>query len=284
VWLHVLLFVVTFASTTLVGAEMYASFATDFGQRPRTLTSGALLLGGLWYGVTVMLILGCHEMGHYLACRYYGIRASLPYFLPAPAISIFGTLGAVIRIREPLRHKRSLFDIGIAGPLAGIAMALPVLVFGLLASRFVPIPPSAAMLGEPLAFQLLARWVMGPIPAGLAINLHPAGFAAWFGMLLTGLNLVPAGQLDGGHVAYACFGRRAIWLTALSLLSALAAGLFLAPMWLFWLGFISVLLSIFGWRHAPVLDEDAPLGTARWVVALLAVVLLVFCFIPVPLQ
>jgi membrane-associated protease RseP (regulator of RpoE activity) len=286
----------TLVTTTVGGIEFYASFVSDLGRRPVHDSFWSLLGGGLWFSIPAMAILGAHEMGHYLACRYYGLRSSLPYFLPMPpfvpipGVGLlklgFGTLGAVIRIREPILWRRVLFDIGIGGPLAGILVAFPVMVFALAASRVVPyVPtPNAESFGDPLAFQLAAQWMFGPIRDGYAINLHPAGFAAWFGMLVTFLNLVPAGQLDGGHIAYACLGRRASWLTALSFAAAVAGGLLLTPMWLFWICFMSALLSTTGWRHAPVLDEHAPLGAARWVLALVAVVVLALCFMPIPLQ
>jgi membrane-associated protease RseP (regulator of RpoE activity) len=295
-WLHVGLVVVTLVTTTIGGIEFHASFISDFGRRPIQEGFWSLLAGGLWFSLPTLLILGAHEMGHYVACRYYGVRSSMPYFLPMPpfipipgvglAQISFGTLGAVIRIREPILWRRVLFDIGIGGPLAGVLVTFPVLALALHASRVVPYVPTAntQFFGDPLALSLGIDWMFGPVRDGYAVNLHPAGFAAWFGMLVTGLNLIPAGQLDGGHIAYACLGRHARWLTALSCLAALVAGIWLTTTWLVWLGFISVLLTLSGWRHAPVLDEGAPLGAARWILALAAIVILVLCFIPVPLQ
>jgi membrane-associated protease RseP (regulator of RpoE activity) len=284
----------TLLTTTVAGSEFYASFISDIGRLPVTGGFGSLLLGGLWFSVPALAILGAHEMGHYLACRYYRIRASLPYFIPLPFLPVpgvglvslgFGTLGAVIRIREPLLWKRILFDIGIGGPIAGVLVAFPIMIVALLASRVVPAPTvNTQSFWDPLALRLAAHLVFGPVRDGYTLNLHPAGFAAWFGMLVTSINLIPAGQLDGGHIAYACLGRRAVWLTGLSLVSALAAGLLLTPTWLVWLGFISVLLSLTGWRHAPVLDEGAPLGALRWTLTFVAIALLVLCFMPIPLQ
>jgi membrane-associated protease RseP (regulator of RpoE activity) len=295
-WLHIGLVLLTLLTTTVAGIEFYASFASDLGRRPVNDGFWSLLLGGLWFSVPAMLILGAHEMGHYLACRYYGLRSSLPYFipmlpfLPIPGVGLlklgFGTLGAVIRIREPILWRRVLFDVGIGGPLAGVLVAFPVMAFAILSSRVVPYVPTAnsESYGDPLAFRLVAQWIFGTVRDGYAINLHPSGFAAWFGMLVTFLNLIPAGQLDGGHIAYACVGRRAIWLTRLSCVAAVAGGVLLTPMWWFWLVFMSVLFTATGWRHAPVLDEGAPLGATRWVLALIAVAILVLCFMPIPLQ
>lgn len=298
IWLHVLLFLLTLATTTQVGAGVYAGYVTDFGQlRVRGLGSFDLLRGGLWYSVPALLILLAHEMGHYLVCRYYRIRASLPYFIPMPAaipipfvgwvgIGLFGTMGAVIRIREPIRGKRMLFDIGVAGPLAGMLVAVPALIIGLAWSRVTKIPPDfiGIELGEPLAYRLASWCLYGTMAPGYSLNMHPMGFAAWFGMFLTALNLIPAGQLDGGHVAYGCLGRHAQWLTYLSLTVVLVLGVTVSPNWLVWLAFLSVLLTLFGWRHPPVLDEDAPLGSVRWALALIAILVLVLCFIPVPIE
>jgi membrane-associated protease RseP (regulator of RpoE activity) len=298
VWLHVGLFLLTLITTTLVGADVYVGFLSDFGQRPVRF-AGWLgpLGGGLWYSVPALLILLAHEMGHYLACRYYRIRASLPYFLPMPAaiwipsvgwvgIGLFGTFGAVIRIREPIRRKQMLFDIGIAGPLGGMLVAIPALIVGLAWSRVTKLPPNfiGIELGEPLAYQITSWWLFGTVEAGYSVNMHPMGFAAWFGMFLTALNLIPAGQLDGGHVAYGCLGRHAHWLTYLSCAVVLILGLAVSRNWLVWLAFLSVLLTLFGWRHPPVVDENAPLGTARWILAIVAIIVLVMCFIPVPIE
>ena len=286
----------TLVTTTVGGIDFYASFVSDLGRRPISGGFWSLLVGGLWFSVPAMAILGAHEMGHYLACRYYGLRSSLPYFLPMPpflpipGVGLlklgFGTLGAVIRIREPILWRRVLFDIGIGGPLAGVLVAFPVMVFALAASRIVPyVPtPNSETYGDPLAFQLVAHWIFGPVRDGYTINLHPAGFAAWFGMLVTSLNLIPAGQLDGGHIAYACVGRRAIWLTGLSCIAAIVGGVLLTPMWLFWLVFMSMLFTATGWRHAPVLDEGAPLGVTRWVLTFIAIAVLALCFMPIPAQ
>ena len=164
VWLHVVLFLTTFAATTLVGADFYASFLSDLGYRRINVTRTALLVGGLWYSVPALLILGSHEMGHYFACRYYGISATLPYFIPAPIVSLFGTLGAVIRIREPLRTKRILFDVGVAGPLAGFVVLLPALILGIRWSEVMRQPPpgpDGVELGEPMLFQLVTRLFFG---------------------------------------------------------------------------------------------------------------------------
>ena len=266
-WLHVLLFLTTFAATTMVGAGFYANFAVGprlpADQRRRRRRSS---LGGLWYSVPALLILGCHEMGHYFACRYYRISATLPFFIPAPIVSLFGTLGAVIRIREPLRTKRILFDVGVAGPLAGFVVLLPALIFGIRWSEVMrqpPPSPDGVELGEPMLFQLVTRLFFGPIPDGYTLNAHPMAFASIFGLLATALNLLPIGQLDGGHLAYANLGSRAKYVTYATLGAALVLGLTVSTSWLIWGAIILVLLRLSGFEHPPTVDEHEPLDRGR---------------------
>jgi membrane-associated protease RseP (regulator of RpoE activity) len=286
VWLHILLLILTFGATTLVGMEMYAGFLSDFGFRRVRVDSWHLLLGGLSYSIPALLILGSHEMGHYIACRIYGINASLPYFIPAPQLSLFGTLGAVIRIREPLRSKRMLFDVGVAGPIAGFVVLLPALVCGLAWSRVVRQPPVTGggyELGEPFLFQLVSRWFFGTIPEGYALNAHPMAFAAIFGLLATALNLLPLGQLDGGHLAYANLGPRARFLTFGTLAATLVLGVFVAPSWLFWCVLMVILLQVSGWQHPQVVDEDQPLDSTRVMITIVAIIIFALCFTPAPI-
>jgi len=216
VWLHVLLLTLTAASTTLVGAGHYASFLVDFrGARGLPMPFAALLVRGLWYSATILAILGCHELGHYFACRYYDVDASLPFFIPVPFL-LTGTMGAFIRIREPIPSKRMLFDIGIAGPIAGFVVAVPALFIGLSMSHVVRLPADASNLlelGEPMLFKFASWLLWGSQPDGYSLNMHPMAFAAWFGMLATALNLFPIGQLDGGHISYAVLGSRSTYVT-----------------------------------------------------------------------
>ena len=193
-----------------VGSFHYAAFMSDFAANVPSVS----FIQGAWYSFTILAILGTHEFGHYFACRYYGVDASLPYFLPAP-LPLTGTVGAVIRIRQPIPTKRMLFDIGAAGPIAGFIVAVPALFLGLQLSRLVQLPEDfvGMTLGEPLLFQLAAWVVWGDAPSGYTINLHPMGLAAWLGLLITALNLFPIGQLDGGHISYATFGPRSTTIT-----------------------------------------------------------------------
>jgi membrane-associated protease RseP (regulator of RpoE activity) len=285
VWKHVLLFLLTLATTTLVGAEHYAAFLSEF--TPKDIQfDGALLLRGFWYSLTILTVLGAHEMGHYLACRRYQVDATLPYFLPLPPPFFTGTLGAVIRIREAFPTKAILFDIGVAGPIAGFLVLVPALFVGLSMSTIVPTPPASTnlvYLGEPLLFQWATWLVFGAVADGYTLNMHPMVFAAWFGMLATALNLLPFGQLDGGHITYATLGR---WSTSISIATVTTAVVmtFLASSWLVMTVMMVVMLLLFGPRHPRVIYENEPIGRTRQVVAVFALVILILCFTPVPLR
>ena len=219
-----------------------------------------------------------HEFGHYFACRYYNIDATLPFFIPFP--SLVGTLGAFIRIKSPFPHRRALFDVGIAGPLAGFVVTLPVLIFGLLGASFVPDSDTQGglMLGDPLLLQWLARLFLGPTPEGMTLTLGPMGLAGWFGLFLTGLNLLPIGQLDGGHVTYALLGKRASFVSRLGFW-ACVGHIYFGTNWLIW----SVLLLFLGRQHPRTMDDYEPVGDGRAVVGLIGFVVFVLCFVPDPI-
>lgn len=288
-WLHALLLALTVGSTTLVGVSHWIEFAASAGQ-PYDLGWWSLGLRGFWYSGTVLAILGCHELGHYLACRYYDVDASLPFFLPAPLLT--GTLGAFIRIREPIPSKRMLFDIGIAGPLAGFVVAVPAILLGLHLSTIVPAPPiqvvgvfdeaDGLQLGEPLLFKL-AGHLIGGLDEQHTFNLHPMAFAAWFGMIATFLNLFPLGQLDGGHISYAVLGRRSSHVSLVAIAGAVVLTIF-SPGLFVWTSMMVVMLWRFGRHHPRTFDEDLPLDTGRMWLALLAVLVFALCFTPAPIQ
>jgi membrane-associated protease RseP (regulator of RpoE activity) len=284
-WLHLVLFLLTVASTLMVGADHFAGFYGDFGTRTVDLSGTALILSGLWYSASILAILGAHEFGHYYACRYYGVDASLPFFLPAP-LPLTGTLGAFIRIRQPIPGKRELFDIGIAGPIAGFIVAVPVLLVGMGLSRITALPGNTSgfvELGEPLLFKAVAWLYWGTPPDGYSINMHPMAFAAWFGMLATALNLFPIGQLDGGHISYAVLGRKSTIVT-LGTVGALIALTFVSTSWLVWTALTVVMLLTFGPRHPRTIDEHVPLDKGRLWLALFALVMFVVCFTPAPVE
>jgi len=283
-WLHFALLVLTIASTTLSGAGHYAAFLSDFARRPVELGNTLLLVNGLWYSGTILLILGAHELGHYLACRYYQVDASLPFFIPMP-ILLTGTLGAFIKIREPIRSKRMLFDIGIAGPIAGFVFAVPTLFVGVAMSPVVRVPVDLAgfNLGEPLLFKAAAWLTWGSIPDGHSLNLHPMAFAAWFGLLATALNLFPIGQLDGGHISYAVLGRRSTTVTIASILVAICLTYF-SSSWLVWTVLLVTMTLVMGPHHPRTLDEEIPLDSRRRILAVVALAIFALCFTYNPIE
>jgi membrane-associated protease RseP (regulator of RpoE activity) len=285
-WRYIVLFLLTLLTTTAAGAGHYASYYVGFSQVELPFTWVELLVRGLWYSIPVLAILGTHEMGHYLACKYYGVDASRPYFLPMP-ILLTGTLGAFIRIRQPIPNKRQLFDIGIAGPIAGFLVAVPMLFAGMYLSRIIELPKEfqgpVVWLGEPLLFKA-AQWLtFGSVPAGFSLNMHPVAFAAWFGLLATALNLFPIGQLDGGHISYAVLGPKSTVVTIV-MIGCLVGLTFWSLSWAVWAGLMIVMLFAFGPRHPRTPDEDVPLDAMRKGLAVFAVVMFVLCFTPVPME
>jgi len=238
------------------------------------MSGGPLLVGGL------LSILLAHEMGHYLACRYYRVDATLPFFLPFPFFSLVGTLGAFIRIKSPFPHRRALFDIGIAGPLAGFAVCLPVLALSVPEMTLAPAGPlsSGLYLGDPLLLQWIASWAFGAVPDGMTVVIGPVGLAAWFGLFVTGLNLIPIGQLDGGHVTYALFGPRAGMISRLGWWVCVGL-IYFSPSWIVW----AILIRVLGRQHPRTMNDFDPVGRARALVGLLGLVLFVVCFVPSPI-
>jgi membrane-associated protease RseP (regulator of RpoE activity) len=283
---HVVLFLATLATTSFVGWGHYLSFRFSVGTATvAQATSTAWILAGLSYSVPLLLILGAHEFGHYWYCRRHDVDATLPYFLPAP-VPLTGTFGAVIRIKEGFPSTRALFDIGVAGPIAGFVVLLPFLYWGVGHSAIVKFPESTGdviYFGEPLLLKAVAWWHFGQLPEGFDLVLHPTGFAAWFGMLATALNLLPFGQLDGGHIAYAAFGPRARFVSLATLLVTL--GLTIVSMSWISMALIMLAMAFFlGVRHPRIPDEGAPLGARRRWIAVVALAIFVLCFTPVPIE
>ena len=283
---HVLLLLLTFLATTAVGSRLDFNFrhnlpAVDIDRDLLVFLeiwrSPADLLNGLPYSLCLLLILFAHEMGHYLACVYHGIDCTLPFFLPAP--SLIGTFGAFIRLRSPVHSRRQLFDVGVAGPLAGFVFALPALGVGLAYSKQVPGIESLGEVtfGHPLLFRLVET-LLFPGAATSDLALHPIARAAWAGFLATALNLIPIGQLDGGHIVYSLFGERHrfVSLTAIVALITLFALTYYGP-WLV----LAVVMLFFGRRHFIVYD-DRPLGRGRWTLFWIAAAIFILSFTPVP--
>jgi membrane-associated protease RseP (regulator of RpoE activity) len=294
-WINLLLLVCTFCTTLLVGAGLQDDFAHHvpaFVDNPLklfavrwALAGPRRLLWGLPFCLTLMSILLAHEMGHYLYCRHYRVRATLPFFIPAP--TLIGTLGAFIRIRSPIRSRAALFDIGIAGPIAGFVLATAAAFLGLaLSGSGTGGPDSPGILGPPLIF-LVAHWTLahlgllgvagGATPLDMAY-LHPIAIAAWVGMIATSLNLLPGGQLDGGHIVYAAFPRAHRWCSRVAIL-----GLVIASWW--WTGWLiwGVLLGLTGMRH-PRVPPVPNLTRGRRILLVVAAAILALTFMLAPFR
>ena len=277
----------TLFTTTLVGAHMQYNFTHNLAFFEVEsyldiftlgLRSPKLFIAGLPFSLTLLTILMAHEMGHYLACLYYGVDATMPFFLPAPT-PFTGTLGAFIRIRSAIPSKRVLFDIGIAGPLAGFVFLVPALGVGLAFSKVIPGINHAGttQLGAPALQWILERTIFAGVPAA-DIYPHPIARAAWVGMFATALNLLPAGQLDGGHIVYALLGRWHKWVTLTLILVLLPMGYYLWNGWWVW----AALLFVFARKHPPVYDS-AEIGNPRVKLGIVALVVFALCFSYAPI-
>jgi len=274
------LFALTCVTTLVSGALFFASptFAPLGTGSPL-----ATLLMGVPFAATLLAILGVHEFGHYFTARYHGAPVSLPYFIPAPPIVLFGTLGAIIRMRFPPRDRNALFDIAAAGPLAGLLVAVPALVLGLGWSSVDVVPPGEVVrLGDPLLLRWIVHLYFGRIPEGMDVFLHPVAVAGWAGFFVTALNLFPVGQLDGGRIAYALFGRhhRAVGVATFAALLVLGV----VTRSLNWFVWAVLLLVLVGFHHSPPLDDVTPLSPARRGLALVCLGLLVLLLPPVPIS
>lgn len=276
-WLiNLLLFLATVLSTLYIGAA-YEGVPLDGGWQ--------ILLHGWPYSLSILLILGAHELGHYFAARYHREPVTLPYFIPVP--TIIGTMGAFIRLKAPVKNRRALLDIGAAGPLAGMAFALPILFYGLATSPVGPISlepgQQVIMEGNSILYILAKLAVFGRfLPSnGIDVQLNAIAWAGWVGLLVTGLNLIPLGQLDGGHIAYVLFGKKArqlFWPIIVGLLALVVWTNTL--MWGVWI----VLLYFLGRSHAQPLDDVTPLDSKRRLIAIFTLCLFVLVFTPIPLR
>ena len=307
-WLkHSVLFLLTFATTTFAGIVIaapdinapepelsgilsYIFYVPDYYLRiVGALLSFAIahpivLSQGLAFAVSLLTILMAHEMGHYLACRYYGVDATLPFFIPAPPLFLAGTFGAFIKMKSPIPSRRALFDIGLAGPLAGFVMLLPIALVGILTLQVAPTPATASVIifNDPLLFRIIAR-VTGRNLVDAVPN--PYYMAAWIGLLVTSLNLMPVGQLDGGHGTFAAFGPRAhkllgrlafVIMAAIALLGYVWHG---SPSGFLYTILLAIMLKV---RH-PAPEEMEPLGSARIIVAIITLIVFALSFWPFPI-
>jgi membrane-associated protease RseP (regulator of RpoE activity) len=285
-WLHALLLLLTLVSTSVAGAGFARNFAEgrpfDFGTEldgyKNIWHDPSYLVSGLPFSLTLLAILMAHEMGHYLAARYYHVDATLPFFIPVP--TLIGTFGAFIRIRSAILSKRILFDIGIAGPLAGFALLLLPLAAGVSLSIVKPgiADQGDLIFGTPLILRLF-EWIIFPGVPVADIYLHPVARAAWVGVLATALNLLPIGQLDGGHVLYAFLGERTRLLSRIFIGVLVLMGFFFAWSWFFWAAF----LVLFGMRH-PAIFDPSPVGRVRTWLGIAALIILILSFTPTPIR
>jgi len=273
-WVNLLLFGLTLLSVLFIGAGM----SWDPRQSP-----AANLLGGALFALPLLTILGAHELGHYFVGRLNGVALSLPYFIPLP-LPPFGTMGAFIQLKLPPRDRRALLAMAVAGPLAGLAVGIPLLILGLKLSTVgpLPLPGQGGMLeGNSILYATIKRLLFGRfLPGGgVDVNLHPVAFAAWAGIFVTGLNLIPAGQLDGGHVAYVLIGERARYLSLAISAALLALGFFVWPGWYLW----AAVIFFLGRTFATPLDAISGLDAKRVALAVAMLVIWALIFIPIPL-
>ena len=269
---------ITTVFTTLWAGAYQTNTDLSLGAWQFLVTDPSVLLKGVPFAATLLGILVTHEFGHYIFSRIHRVPASFPLFIPGPPHFI-GTFGAIIRMRGPILSRKALFDIGVAGPIAGFIVAVVAIVIGLQNSRVVPAEATYGLhLGEPLLLQFLSWVIIGPIPQGTDIVLGSVGFAAWFGLFITFLNLIPIGQLDGGHVAYALWGERQRTMAMAMVPILLTLGLLGWQGWFLW----AALAGFIGLAHPPVADPEAVLGKTRVWIGRLALAIFVLTFSPVP--
>ena len=298
VWINAVLFVLTLISTLFAGA-LYTDAVLTLNS-PWDFINPGFLLGGLPFAATLLGILGAHEFGHYFAARYHKVAVTLPYFIPMPLT--FGTLGAFIQLKEPVPDRRKLFDIGVAGPLAGLVLAVPLLFYGLSTSVLGQLPAQGGYMleGNSIFYYTAKLLVFGQglpnFTTGADVMMNQVCYAAWIGLLVTALNLLPVGQLDGGHTVFAMFGEKARYINRVAVgiltLFALAS---IGPVqrllpalggvayggWFIWLFLILFLIGV---QHPPALDDVTRLDRRRWWIGVLVIIIFILIFVPVPMR
>lgn len=270
-WLHGLLFFATILTTLFAGTLMEGHIPWP---------DVTLLVHGVPFSLTLMLILGTHELGHYITAQKHQVDATLPYFIPAP--TFIGTFGAFIKMKSPIMDKKALLEIGAAGPIAGFIVTVPALFIGLRMSTVVDTAglEGSIQLGDSLFMWLASNMMFPDLQAGQDVMLHPVAFAGWIGLLVTALNLLPIGQLDGGHIAYAMFGKRHKWLAWIAF-AALIPLSFLSLNWLIWAVLIFVLIRV---QHPPIMAPEEPLSPYHRAIAWISFLILIGSFIPEPIR
>lgn len=283
-WLHISLFLLTLLTTTVVGTQLSWQFegnqptgVADWFGLDRLLADPGQLVRGFSFSLPLLLILLAHEFGHYFTCKHYGLNASLPYFLPAP--TLIGTFGAFIRIRSHIYSKRQLFDVGIAGPIAGFVVLVPFLLVGLMLSRIVPgiVQQGSIFFGVSLGERLLEAAIWPGVSLS-DVSLHPMARAAWVGLFATALNLLPIGQLDGGHILYALVRNHSRVISTAFVVALVPLGYFFH----YWPWYLYAVVLFFVGRRHPYIYDPTPIGWGRTVLGVVALLIFVLCFMPVP--
>ena len=266
--INLFLFIATIITTTAAGAIM------EGGGDPFSISG---IISGLPFSMTLMAILLFHEFGHYFASKRNNVQATLPYFIPAP--SFIGTFGAFIKMKSPIIDKKSLLEIGAAGPIAGFLVAVPALYFGLTTSEILEaVPGEGVRLGDSLIMMFMTNLVHPNVPDGYDIYLNSVAFAGWIGLLVTALNLIPIGQLDGGHIAYALFGKKHDQIAKWAFLPMLPLGYF-SPNWIIWALLILIFIRL---KHPPIIDETSTLKPFHKWLGYICIAILILTFIPIP--
>jgi membrane-associated protease RseP (regulator of RpoE activity) len=273
-WVNLVLFLTTICTTITAGAILA-------GTNP--FTDPKNLLFGVPFSFALLLILGSHEFGHYFACKSQGIQATLPYFIPVPPpFFLLGTFGAVIRIKGPIRDKKGLLRVGAAGPIVGFLVAIPIVIIGLRLSDFTPLSRMQGhmFLGNSVIFWGLTKLLTQSPPFGYDLSLHPVAFAGWVGMFITALNLLPIGQLDGGHISYAMFGRRSKWIAVPFLAAMVVLGIYWRG-WHVWVILVLVLVKV---KHPPPLNDVTPLDDSHKIISVISWLIFALTFVPIPFR
>jgi membrane-associated protease RseP (regulator of RpoE activity) len=270
-YLHIVLFIVTFLTTLTAGALQKGI---------NIIKEPIRIVEGLPFAGTLMTILLCHELSHYIASKKHHTKATLPYFIPAP--SIIGTFGAFIKMKSPIITRKALIDIGASGPIAGFIVSVIASIIGLSMSQVVSVQHAegALSLGDSILFSFLSKVVIGVTPDNHDILLHPVAFAGWIGLFVTSLNLIPIGQLDGGHVAFAILGERHRYISIVLVVVLAVLGIFYWEGWALW----AVLMLILGIKHPPVLYWEVPLDPKRRFIGILTFIIFIITFIPSPFK
>jgi len=284
VWMNMVLLLAVIITTVLTGSMLYqGSFDIYSMKDPMDILNPEnLLFGGLLFALPLMSILFIHEMGHYFISRKHNISTSFPFFIPVPPILPYfniGTFGAIISSNEPMPDKKSLFDVGISGPLAGFLVAIPVTIIGVATAEIVPqvaiddIAAGTTVFGSSLLIDILVKLIHN-LPSNLTIDMNPILFAGWVGLLITSINLLPAGQLDGGHIFRAVLGDKQKYLAWAAIIIMVFTG---------WWFFAFIIIFMMGTSHPPPLNDDTKIDTKRKLLFIVAIAILLLCFIPFPI-